>query len=123
LGDSREAIRRAEQGIRLSPFDPHIFFAHTILGLGHHVAGDYEEAARWGRVAREENPQFTANLRILAASLGALGLADEARDVRDALLIVEPKFEVARFVASYAIRDPDRSEHLARHLRLAGLPG
>lgn len=123
LGESGEAIRRAQLGLRLSPFDPHVFFAHTILGLGHYVAGDYEEAARWGRIAREENSQFTANLRILAASLGALALTDEARDVRDALLIVEPKFEVARFVASYAIRDPDRSEHLARHLRLAGLPG
>ncbi len=123
LGDSGEAIRRAQQGLRLSPFDPHIFFAHSILGLGHYVGGDYEEAARWGRIAREENAQFTANLRFLAASLGALGLVEEARDVRDALLIVEPKFEVARFVASYAIRDPDRTEQLARHLRLAGLPG
>jgi transcriptional regulator with AAA-type ATPase domain/TolB-like protein/Flp pilus assembly protein TadD len=123
LGDSREAIRRAEQGLRLSPLDPHIFFAHTILGLGHYVAGDYEEAVRWGRIAREENAQFTANLRFLAAGLGALGHTDEAREVRDALLIMEPKFEVARFVASYAIRDPDRSEHFARHLRLAGLPG
>jgi transcriptional regulator with AAA-type ATPase domain/TolB-like protein/Flp pilus assembly protein TadD len=123
LGDSSEAIRRAQQGLRLSPFDPHIFFAHTILGLGHYVGGDYEEAARWGRIAREENAQFTANLRLLAASLGALGLTEEAHDVRDALLIVEPKFEVARFVARYAIRDPDRSEQLARHLRLAGLPG
>ncbi len=123
LGDSGEAIRRAQQGLRLSPFDPHIFYAHSILGLGHYVGGDYEEAARWGRIAREENAQFTANLRLLAASLGALGLMEEAHDVRDALLIVEPKFEVARFVARYAIRDPDRSEQLARHLRLAGLPG
>ena len=123
LGDSREAIRRAEQGLRLSPFDPHVFFAHSILGLGYYVAGDYEEAVRWGRIAREENAQFTANLRFLAASLGALGHTHEAREVGEALLIMEPKFEVARFVASYAIRDPDRSEHLARHLRLAGLPG
>jgi transcriptional regulator with AAA-type ATPase domain/TolB-like protein/tetratricopeptide (TPR) repeat protein len=123
LGDSGEAIRRAQQGIRLSPFDPHIFFAHTILGLAHYVGGDYEEAARWGRIAREENSQFTANLRLLAASLGALGHAEEARDVREALLAVEPRFEVARFVATYAIRDHDRSERLARHLRLAGLPG
>jgi transcriptional regulator with AAA-type ATPase domain/TolB-like protein/tetratricopeptide (TPR) repeat protein len=123
LGDSREAVRRAQQGLRLSPFDPHIFYAHSILGLGHYVGGDYEEAARWGRIAREENAQFTANLRLLAASLGALGLTEEAHDVRDALLSVEPKFEVARFVARYAIRDPDRSEQLARHLRLAGLPG
>jgi len=123
LGDSGEAIRRAQQGLRLSPFDPHIFFAHTILGLAHYVAGDYEEAARWGRIAREENGQFTANLRILTASLGALGRPDEAREVGQALLTVEPRFEVARFIANYAIRDADRSERLAGHLRLAKLPG
>jgi TolB-like protein/Tfp pilus assembly protein PilF len=123
IGEPREAIRRAEQALRLSPFDPHIFLSHTALVLAHYVAGEYDEAIRWGRKAREENPRYNANLRLLAASLGAAGKMDEAQDVVQALLVAEPSFLVKRFVEIYAIRDPARQENLARHLRMAGLPG
>ena len=123
LGDADEAIRRAQQGIRLSPFDPHVFYPHTSLGIGYYVAGDHEEGARWGKVAQEENPRYTANLRMLAANLAAADRLDEAREVSQSLLAVEPAFQVGRFVDAYAIRDPERRERLARHLRLAGLPG
>jgi transcriptional regulator with AAA-type ATPase domain/TolB-like protein len=122
IGDPREAIRRVEEGLRLSPLDPHIFLPHSILVLAHYVGGEYDEAARWGRKAREENPQYTANLRLLAASLAAAGNVDEAREVGRALLVVQPAFEVGRFVNGYAIRDPERRDRLADHLRLAGLP-
>jgi adenylate cyclase len=122
IGDPREAIRRVEEGLRLSPLDPHIFLPHTILVLAHYVGGEYDEAARWGRKAREENPQYTANLRLLAASLAAAGNTAEAREVGQALLVADPKFEVGRFVNGYAIRDPERRDRLAHHLRLAGLP-
>jgi transcriptional regulator with AAA-type ATPase domain/TolB-like protein len=122
IGDPREAIRRVEEGLRLSPLDPHIFLPHAILVLAHYVGGQYDEAARWGRKSREENPQYTANLRLLAASLAAAGNTDEAREVGQALLAADPKFEVGRFVNGYAIRDPERRDRLAHHLRLAGLP-
>ena len=123
IGDPDEAVRRVEEGLRLSPLDPHIFLPHAFLNLAHYVGRDYDTAIRWGRRAREENPQYTANLRILAASLAAAGNVEEAREASRALLTADPAFEVGRFVATYAIRDPDRRDRLARHLRLAGLPG
>src|SRR5262249_39144339 len=109
IGDAQEAIRRAEQGLRLSPLDLHIFFSHTILGLAHYVAGAYEDGVRWGRKAREENPRWTANLRLLAANLAAAGHLADAREVGRALIAVEPGFRVGRFTESYALRDPRRS--------------
>ena len=123
IGDPEETIRRVEEGLRLSPFDPLVFLAHTGLNLAHYVAGRYDEAARWGRKAAEQNPHYTANLRLLAASLAAAGSADEAREVGQSLLEADPTFKVGRFVAAYAIRDPARRDRLAEHLRLAGLPG
>jgi DNA-binding NtrC family response regulator/TolB-like protein/tetratricopeptide (TPR) repeat protein len=123
IGAPAEAIRRVEEGLRLSPLDPHIFLPHAILTLGHYVAGAYDEAAGWGRKSREENPQYTANLRLLAASLAASGQTEEAGEVGRALLAADPTFQVGRFVDRYAIRDPDRRDRLAQHLRLAGLPG
>jgi transcriptional regulator with AAA-type ATPase domain/TolB-like protein len=123
IGDAREAIRRAEHGLRLSPLDLHIFFAHAILGLALYVADEYEEGVRWGRRAREENPRWTANLRFLAANLVGAGHLDEAREVGRALLAAEPAFRVDRFIDGYALREPDRRARFADHLRQAGLPG
>jgi hypothetical protein len=40
-----------------------------------------------------------------------------------ALVAAAPTFQVGRFVDAYAIRDPERRDRLAQHLRLAGLPG
>jgi transcriptional regulator with AAA-type ATPase domain/TolB-like protein len=123
VGNPQESIRRVEQGLQLSPLDPHVFLPHTILCLAHYVAGEHDEAARWGRKAREENPRYTANLRLLAATLAAAGNSQEAHEVAKELLAAEPGFQVSRFVEGYAIRDPKRRDRLAEHLRLAGLPG
>jgi adenylate cyclase len=123
IGDAREAIRRAEHGLTLSPLDPHIFYPHTSLGIGFYVAGEYEEGARWGRKVHEEKPHYTANLRFLAANLAAAGQVDEARDIARTLVTVEPTFKVGAFVDRYAIRDPARQQSLSDHLRKAGLPG
>jgi DNA-binding NtrC family response regulator/TolB-like protein/tetratricopeptide (TPR) repeat protein len=123
IGATAEAIRRAEEGLRLSPLDPHVFFPHTSLGIAYYVAGEHDEGARWGRKAREENPRYVANLRVLAANLAAAGHTDEAREVGQAMLALAPRFTVGPFVEGYPIRDPGRRDRLARDLRAAGLPG
>jgi adenylate cyclase len=74
MGDGAEARRRAEGALRLSPFDPQIFFTHTALGHAGYTQGDYESAVVWGREAYAENPRYTANIRLLVASLAAAGL-------------------------------------------------
>jgi adenylate cyclase len=122
IGLADEAIVRAEQGMRLSPFDPHLFFAHASLALGHYVAGRYDEAVRWGQKAMDANPRFTANLRTLAAGLAAANKLADAQAVSRALLALEPQFRVGPFVERYPVRDPERRALLARHLTLAGLP-
>jgi adenylate cyclase len=122
MGDGAEARRRAEEALRLSPFDPQIFFTHTALGHAAYTAGDFENAAVWGRHAYAANPRYTANIRFLAASLAAAGAPEEARRVGQALLHLEPAFRVRKFCDNYAYRDPERRASLGRHLLLAGLP-
>jgi hypothetical protein len=70
----------------------------------------------------QNRPTFLANLRILAASLGAAGELSEARSVGQSLLAAQPDFRVAAYCANYAYREPARRELLAEHLRAAGLP-
>jgi adenylate cyclase len=122
VGDAAEAKRRADIGIRLSPFDPHLFFAHTALGFACYTAGDYEESIAWGRRAMSENPNYTANLRFLVASLAAAGWTEKAREIGRVLLALEPGFRVQQFCDSYAYRDPAQRNTLAVHLTAAGLP-
>jgi adenylate cyclase len=122
VGDAAEAKRRAEVGIRLSPFDPQLFFAHTALGFACYTAGDYEEAIGWGRRAMSENLNYTANLRFLVASLAAAGQTEKAREVGRVLVAMEPGFRVQKYCDTYAYRDPARRTALASHLRAAELP-
>ncbi|HJU18445.1 MAG TPA: adenylate/guanylate cyclase domain-containing protein [Stellaceae bacterium] len=122
MGNGAEARRRAEEALRLSPFDSQIFFTHAALGHAAYTQGDYGNAVAWSRQAYAENPRYTANLRFLVASLAAAGSHEDAHHVSRALLQLEPAFRVRKFCEGYAYRDPQRRENLARHLLLAGLP-
>jgi adenylate cyclase len=122
MGDGAEARRRAEEALRLSPFDSQIFFIHTTMGIAAYTQGDYEGAVVAARRAYAENPRYTANIRFLAASLAAAGSLEEARRIGRVLHQLEPGFRVRKFCEGYAYGDPDRRATLAGHLLLAGLP-
>ena len=122
IGEGAEAVRRAEQSLRLSPFDPHVFLNHTALALAHYTSGDFESAVMVGRRATTENPRYTAALRIFAASLAAAGRTEEARGVAQALLEHDSTFRVEAFCRTHPYKDPGRRDMLAHHLRSAGLP-
>jgi TolB-like protein len=122
IGETAEARRRAEEALRLSPFDPHIFFTHCTLGIAAYIESDYETAIAWGRRSYAENPIYTANLRFLTASLAANGQLEEARRIGATLRSVEPHFQVRRFVETYALQDKNFTSRLSKNLLLAGLP-
>jgi adenylate cyclase len=122
IGETREARRRVEIGLRLSPYDAHVFFSYGLAGLAAYAGGDYAEAAAWGRRAMALNPRFVGNLRFLAASLAASGQVKEAREVGRALLRVNPSFSAAQFAAGHAFKDADTRRLFGEHLVLAGLP-
>jgi len=122
IGETREARRRVEIGLRLSPYDAHVFFSYGLAGLAAYASGDYAEAAAWGRRAMALNPRFVGNLRFLAASLAASGQFKEAHEVGRALLRVNPSFSAAKFAAGHAFKDADKRRLFGDHLMLAGLP-
>jgi adenylate cyclase len=120
IGETREARRRADIGLRLSPFDAHVFFAYSVIALASYAAGDYPDAARWARKSMSLNPRYTANLRFLAASLAASGEIDAAREAGRELMRVDPKFSAKQFSQSHAFKDPAKRQLFAEHLLLAG---
>lgn len=122
VGDAAEARRRAEEALRLSPFDPQVFFTHCALGLAAYTEGDYENAIVWGRRSFAENPSYTANLRFLTASLAAGGRAAEARQIGENLSRLEPHFRVRKFLETYAYKDERFKTRIGQHLLSSGLP-
>jgi adenylate cyclase len=122
IGETREARRRADIGLRLSPYDAHVFISYATIALASYAAGDYGEAVRWARRSAALNPHFGGNRRLLAASLAAAGEIDEARQAGLELLRVDPKFSATRFAESYAFKDPAKRRLFGQHLVKAGLP-
>jgi adenylate cyclase len=123
IGRTTEAIRHAEQGLRLSPSDQSIFYYYVFLSVAHYSNGTYEEAVKWGRMAESENPLYTANYRFLAAALVALGRIAEAREVAAKLMKLEPEFRLTVYERTrQPFRAPEiKAVHLER-LRQAGFP-
>lgn len=123
VGRAAEAVRHAEQALRLSPFDPGLFAFYTFQGMAHYCNGDYEAAAAAGRRSLSERPAYTANLRILSATLAALGQQAEATEIARRLLLLEPSFNLTDYERTLLpFRDAAmRSLYLA-HLHKAGLP-
>lgn len=116
-------MKHAENGLRLSPFDQSLFYYHVFLSLAHYASGAYGEAIKWGRMSASEKPMYTANLRIMAASLAALDRLDEAREIAQRLMQLEPGFTLARYERSLLpFRDEALRSAYAEQLRRAGLP-
>jgi tetratricopeptide (TPR) repeat protein len=121
IGETRLAVERAKQGLRLSPLDAHRFWAEGGLAQAHYLNGDIEEAVALARMAASRTGGVAFNLRTLIASLVALGRMDEAAGAAQQLLRVQPGFRLT----PYAQLCPFRGAVLAtwiERLRLAGLP-
>jgi TolB-like protein/class 3 adenylate cyclase len=120
-GNGKEAIERAEKGVRLSPVDTQSFFYWLFLALAHYVHGTYDEATIWGRKSMALNPRLCSNLRFLTGSFVALGKLEEAKYVAQTLLQVQPRFRVSAY-ARWCPLVEDLKVVLLEQLRVAGIP-
>jgi class 3 adenylate cyclase/TolB-like protein len=123
VGRAQEAIKHAEQALRLSPLDQNLFSFYSALNLAHYAQGSYEEAVKWGKLSASENPLYTANLRYLAAALAALDRLDEAHSAAATLMQREPDFRLNTFGKTLQpFRGLEMSARYIQHLRKSGLP-
>ncbi len=122
MGQSKAAIERARHGLMLSPADRHAFYYLSFLGLAYYADGSFEKAVEWERKALGQNAHFRAGLRVLAASLVAVGKLEEARDVGRTLLEEQPSFRVSIYAPQCPWRDTEVRETFLKRLLTAGLP-
>jgi tetratricopeptide (TPR) repeat protein len=119
-GDPRTATEQFSRAIRLSPLDPHITYVFCGLGMAHMMAGDYDEAVKFGKQAAREQPRNALAQRIIAASLALLGRTEEAHTAMRAVLAIAPNLTMAHVFLAYD--DAEFVERYSRGLREAGLP-
>lgn len=119
--EGKQAIERAEKGLRLSPVDTQSFFYWLFLVLAHYVHGTYDEATIWGRKSMALNPRLCSNLRFLIGSFVAMGKLEEARYVAQTLLQVQPRFRVSTYARWCPLVEDLRVKFLEQ-LRVAGIP-
>jgi adenylate cyclase len=123
VGRTEEAIRHAEHGLRLSPFDQNLFSYYNLIGIAHYCHGNVAEALRWCLLSDAETPRFTSNLRVLIAALVAAGRQSEAHHAAQRLLALEPDFSLAEYERTrMPYRDPAIRARIMADLRMAGLP-
>jgi adenylate cyclase len=123
IGRGEQAVRHAEQALRLSPLDRSLFYYYALLGLAYYANGNYVEAVKWTSMGANESPRHTANLRYLAAGLAALGRVEEAREAGRKFLELDPAFRLSTFERTLQpFQVPTLKEKHIEHLSKAGLP-
>ena len=125
LGRAEEAEADLTNAIRLSPRDPGLDRWHALLGIADLFLGRLGSALDRLRKSVEMNPNVALTQFFLAAASALSGRAAEAQEARNAGLLLDPNFTVARF------RNEPRSknatflaqrERIYEGLSLAGVP-
>ena len=116
-GQLKEGIQKIQRAIRLSPF-PQPWFL-SLLGTGFHLIGQNETAVSALKQAVEREPDSHLARVWLASTLAEMGRFDEAREVSDAIISIDPVFSVLSWAESYHSKSHER---LKENLLAAGLP-
>jgi len=95
-GRPDDAVPMIEKAIRLSPHDPWMHEFLFSLGAAHFLAERYEEAVASGKRSLRLKSDQPGVYRLLAASYGYLGRADEAKVALATFLRLAPDFSEAQ---------------------------
>jgi tetratricopeptide (TPR) repeat protein len=123
LGDPKLAIEHFARATRLSPLGRWLVDIQSGIAHAHFFLGRYDEAASWGALAMQGNPDFQAGVRIHAASSGIAGRLEQAGETVVRLQRLNPALRVSNL--QQVLGPYRRAEDLARYqegLRKAGLP-
>jgi DNA-binding SARP family transcriptional activator len=115
LGRHDTAIEHISCAQHLAPHDPHAFFFDMALMMPHFMRHEFDKPLAAGRRAMELNPGFTSTHKGYLATLGLLGVQQEAQRILTRLLQLEPGFSVAQALVVKIRR--------LSPLRSVGLPG
>jgi adenylate cyclase len=119
-GKLAAATVHANRALRLSPFDPLAFQAHTALGFVSFLEGRYDEAASHHARAVHASPRFGVLYFNQAMALALAGRLEEARPIVRQALALQPDFRTRVYAESGMT--PEFLAKIAEGARALGLP-
>jgi adenylate cyclase len=122
-GRPREGLASLQRYVRLDPRDPLLFGALLMIATGHYYCHEYEKAVEAARRAIRAYPDFPLTYRWLAAALGQLGQAHEARAALDKAIALVRTHIVTFARNRPAWYSPENHDHVLEGLRKAGWEG
>ncbi len=88
------AFERAQQALRLSPFDSDNFRPNQALAIVHFLNRRYMEALDAARSAIRSNPRFSVCYAVMAAALLRIGRVADAKAAARKVLEIQPTFTI-----------------------------
>lgn len=121
LGQHATATAHLHRALRVSPLDPRIFFAESVLAFAHFFLGNYHQGIDHAVASSRHHPTYAPNLRIAMACHALSGDHDAAAALWRKLVLLSPSDRISTLRMTVFRRDQDRSK-LAEAYRLAGMP-
>jgi TolB-like protein/Flp pilus assembly protein TadD len=116
-GEPAAAIKSLEHGVKLSPYDPHMFVWYNMLAVAQLLGGEPAKARGSSLRALDIRPGWPRTFEILACCHAALGDLDEARRWSRQFLL--SGVEAGDILAPLRHRNPHFANQLERWLALA----
>jgi TolB-like protein len=120
-GDYPEAVREAEQAIKLAPRGINTSYTYFVLATAHFANGNAAEAVNWCEKVMQEFPSFPIS-HIYAAACVEMGDLDKAQKAIADLLAVAPQVTIKLFQNMVPAKGGSFLARYAAALRIAGLP-
>lgn len=116
------AFDTASNAIKTSPFDPELYFFHSVAATTAFGTKRYSQAIIEAEKSRALFPKHLSNLRTLVCSYMAVGNPRKAKEYAKQLLAIDPNFSIE----SYRKRSPfphnETIQRLIHYLTSSGLP-
>jgi adenylate cyclase len=119
-GRSAEALQYFDRAMALDPYFPSILLYFRAQAA--YQLGQYAEAVSLLKRRILRNPETDTSRVLLAASLGQMGLIEEAREAWRELLRVNPAYSLEQRRNVLPYKNPSDFERIVEGLRKAGLP-
>ena len=121
LGEAKMAIEHMERALRLNPLDPLHYAAQNGLAAAYFLAGQYDAAACSADRALQEQPNYSAALRMAAASYALAGQIPKAQSYMARMLRIDPGLRVSKLKGIVPFRGSVDAARYMDGLRQAGL--
>lgn len=122
MDEGNEAVDNTQRAQLLSPLDPHQYFYDALSGTAQLAAKRYKEALKLAVRSLRSNRTHTSTLRLAVVASWRLGYHDEARQMAQRLMGLEPRLTISHYLERNPAAAFETGREWAEALKEAGVP-